>query len=134
VVRIIVVGGFPNVVISQRLRCVFVSTAGPPGVRVTTGREGNGSLHVLDGRRGTIVRTWPLVWLPGPMAMDGRHRDGPDLATVQTEAAVPGGGHKGSAWEVRKTCRGPLRHRRHAGSYPLEWPVRAQPPWLLDAH
>jgi Binding-protein-dependent transport system inner membrane component len=70
-----VVGGFPNLVISQRLGRVFVSTAGSPGVRRTTGREGYGSLHMLHGRSGTIVRTWPVGWLPGPRAVDERHRD-----------------------------------------------------------
>jgi hypothetical protein len=49
-------------------------------------------------------------------------------SAVKTEAAVSGGsgGHGGSAWEVPKACRGPLRRRRHA-RYPLGWPVRAQP-------
>jgi DNA-binding beta-propeller fold protein YncE len=75
VVRTIVVGGVPtNLVVSQRLGRVFVSTVGPPGGRVITGREGNGSVHVLDGRSGTIVRTWPVGRLPGPMAVDERHR------------------------------------------------------------
>src|ERR687886_532518 len=35
------------------------------------------------------------------------------------EAAVSGGGHGGSAWEMSKTCRGKLRRWRHAGYYPL---------------
>src|SRR5205085_7755131 len=65
VVRTIVVVGVPtNLVVSQRLGRVFVSTTGPSGLRVTTGREGNGSVHVLDGRSGTIVRTWPVGRLP----------------------------------------------------------------------
>jgi len=66
VVRTIVGGGFPNLVVSQRLGRVFVSTTGPPGLRVTTGRKGNGSVHLLDGRSGAIVRTWPVGRLPGP--------------------------------------------------------------------
>ena len=75
VVRTIVVGGVPtNLVVSQRLGRVFVSTTGPSGLRVTTGRDGNGSVHVLDGRSGTIVRTWPVGRFPGPMAVDERHR------------------------------------------------------------
>jgi hypothetical protein len=53
---------------------VFVSTTGPSGLRVTTGRAGNGSVHVLDGRSGIIVRTWWVGRLPGPMAVDVRHR------------------------------------------------------------
>jgi DNA-binding beta-propeller fold protein YncE len=75
VVRTIVVGGVPtNLVISQRLGRVFVSTMGLSGLHVTTGREGNGSVHVLDGRSGIIVRTWPVGLLPGAMAVDERHR------------------------------------------------------------
>src|ERR687885_388852 len=35
------------------------------------------------------------------------------------EAAVSGGGHGGSAWEMSKTCRGKLRRWRDAGYYSL---------------
>ena len=47
-----------------------------------------------------------------------KRRHGP--VAVKTEAAVSGGsgGHGGSAWEVPKTWRGPLRRRRHV-RYPL---------------
>jgi hypothetical protein len=37
------------------------------GVTCTTGREGNGSLHLLDGRSGTIVRTWVDTLASGTM-------------------------------------------------------------------
>ena len=61
-------------VVSQRLGRVFVSSARPPGGDTHTGREGNGSAHVLIGRSGAIVRTLPVGRLPGPMAVDERER------------------------------------------------------------
>jgi hypothetical protein len=66
--------GDRNVVIAQHLGRVFVSTMGPPGVHITAGREGNGSVHLLDGRSGIIVRTWPVGRLPGAMAVDERDK------------------------------------------------------------
>jgi DNA-binding beta-propeller fold protein YncE len=54
VVRTIVVGGVPtNLVVAQRLGRVFVSTTGPSGLRVTTEREGNGSVHGWTGGAGS---------------------------------------------------------------------------------